>query len=64
MWDQRSKHFLPWPRERENLANLVHKEQITKIVPKSNAMDAKNMDTTKGIVQNLRRTTTTKEGRN
>ena len=51
----------PWPRERENLANLVHEEQAIEICPKSNAFDVKNMDTTKGIVPNLRRTTTTRE---
>lgn len=61
MWDQRSKHLLPWPRERGNLANLVDEEQTIKTCLKSNAMDAKNIDTTKGIVLSLRRTTTTKE---
>jgi len=50
--DQMSKDLLPWPRERENLTNWVHEEQTTKICPKSNAMDAKNMDTTKRIVLN------------
>jgi len=61
MWDQRSKHLLPWLRERENLASLVHEEQTTKTCPKSNVLDAKNMDTTKGIVLSSRRTTITKE---
>jgi len=61
MWDQKRNNLLPWPRERENLANLVHKEQTTKTCPKSNAMDAKNMDITKGFVLTLRGMTTTKE---
>jgi len=43
---------------------LVHEEQTIEICPKSNALDAKNMDSRKGIVQNLRRTTTTKEKTN
>jgi len=43
------------------LANLIHEEQTTKTCPKSNVLGAKNIDTTKGIVLNLRRTTTTKE---
>ena len=61
MWDQRRKHFLPWPNERVNLTSLVHEEQTTKTCPRSNVLDAKNMDTTKGIVLSLRRTTTTRE---
>jgi len=33
----------------------------TTTCPKSNDLDAKNMDATKGIVLNLRKTTTTRE---
>ena len=53
--------MLPWPRERENFANLVDEEQTTKTCPKSNVLDAKNMDITKGISLSLIRTKTTKE---
>lgn len=52
-----SKHLQPWPRKREILENLVHEEQTIEICPKSNALDANNMDTTKGIIQNVRRKT-------
>ena len=36
-------------------------EQTTKTCPRSNVLNAKNMDTTTGIVLSLRRTTITKE---
>ena len=52
MWDQRSKHFQPWPREREILEILVHEDQAIEICSKCNALDTKNMETTKGIVLN------------
>ena len=57
MWDQRRKHLLLWPREEENLASLVHKGRVIEICQKSNALVVKNMDTIRGIVPNLRRTT-------
>jgi len=55
--------FLPWPKERVNFASLVHEEQTTKTCPRSNVLDAKNMDTTKGIVLSLKRKTTKGRGK-
>jgi len=56
MWARSSRHFLQWPREKGNLASLVHKERVKEIFPKSNALAAKSMDTIRGIVLSSRRT--------
>ena len=58
--ESKQQAFATMAKRKENLANLVHEVQTTKTCPKSNAMDVKNMDTTKGIVLRLRRKTTTK----
>ena len=57
MWDQRSRQLLLCPREKGNLASLVHKERVREICPKSSALAARSMDTIRGIVLSSRKTT-------
>jgi hypothetical protein len=56
-----SKYMSPSEYTLESFRKESNKLVGTTTCPKSNGLDAKNMDATKGIVLNLRRTTTTRE---